>query len=145
MKGNNEKKVKDVGLTVPDLKMYNNAVVIKTIWYWIRDRREDQWQRLGVSNLIKTAYDKPKEPSFGDKNPLFDKNCWENWKTVWERLGLDQYLTPHTRINSEWANELNVKKETINKLGKHRIVYLSDLWDGEDFITKQELEKNYKK
>ena len=38
-------------------------------------------------------------------------------------------------------NELNVKKETINKLGKYRIVYLSDLWDGENFITKQELEK----
>ena len=38
-------------------------------------------------------------------------------------------------------NELNVKKETTNNLGEHRIVYLSDLWDGEDFITKQELEK----
>ena len=32
-------------------------------------------------------------------------------------------------------------KETINKLGEHRIVYLSDLWEGEDFKTKQELEK----
>ena len=38
-------------------------------------------------------------------------------------------------------NELNIKKETINKLGKHRIVYLSDLRDGKHFITKQELEK----
>ena len=37
--------------------------------------------------------------------------------------------------------ELNIKKETINKLGEHRMVYLSDLWDGEDFKTKQELEK----
>ena len=63
------------------------------------------------------------------KIPLFDKKCWENWKTVWERLGLDQHLTPYTRINSEWVNELNIKKETINKLGKHRIVYLSDFAD----------------
>ena len=38
-------------------------------------------------------------------------------------------------------SDLNIKKETINKLGEHRIVYLSDLWDGEDFKTKQELEK----
>ena len=37
--------------------------------------------------------------------------------------------------------ELNIKKETINKLDEHRIVYLSDLWDREDFKTKQELEK----
>ena len=62
------------------------------------------------------------------------KNCWINWKAVWERLGLDQHLTPYTRINSEW--ELNIKKETINKLGEHRIVYFSDLLEGEDFKTK---------
>ena len=38
-------------------------------------------------------------------------------------------------------NGLIIKKETINKSGKHRIVYFSDLWEREDFITKQELEK----
>ena len=37
--------------------------------------------------------------------------------------------------------ESKIKKETINKLGEHRIVYLSDVWDREDFKTKQELEK----
>ena len=58
-----------------------------------------------------------------------------------ERLGLDQHLTTYTKINSESANELNIKKETINKLYEHRIVYLSDLWEREDVKTKQELEK----
>ena len=86
-----------------------------------------------MSDLSKTVYEKPKEPTFGDKNTLFDKNCWENWKTVWERLDLNQHLTPYTKINSEWVNDLNIKKETINKLGEHRIVYLSDLWEREDF------------
>ena len=38
-------------------------------------------------------------------------------------------------------NKLNKKKETINKLGEYRIVYLSDLWEREDFKTKQELEQ----
>ena len=42
-------------------------------------------------------------------------------------------------------NELNIKKENMNKLGEHRIKYLADLWEREDFKTKQELEKNYKK
>ena len=64
---------------------------------------------------------------------------------MWEKMGLGQHLTPYTKINSEWVKELNIKKETINKLGEHRIVYLSDLWWGKDFKTKQELEKNYKK
>ena len=120
----------------PDLK----AVIIKTIWHWLRNRREDQWNRLGVSFLSKTVYDKPKEPSFWDEKSLFDKNGCENWKTVWERLGLDQHLTWK---NSEWVNELNIKKETLNKLGEHRIVHLSDLWEREDFKTKKE--KNYQK
>ena len=77
-----KKHVKDGGLAVPDLKLYCKVVVIKIIWYWLKDRREDQWNRLGVSDLSKTVYDKSKEPSFGDKNPLFDKKGWENWKTV---------------------------------------------------------------
>ena len=142
IKGNNEKNVKECGLAVPDLKLYYKAVVLKTIWYWLRDRREAEWNRIWVSDLSKTVYDKHKEPSCWDKTHyLIKKNCLENWKTLWEKLGLDQLLTPYTRINSEWVNELNVKKENINKLGKHRIVYLSDIWDGEDFITKQKLEK----
>ena len=141
MKGNNGKNVKEGGLAVPDLKLYYKVVVIKTIWYLLRHRKEDQWNRLGESDLSKTIYDKPKDPSFWDKNPLFDKNCWENWKLLWWSLGLDQHLSPQIRINSEWVKEFNIKKETINKLGEHAIVYLSDLWWGKDFKTKQELEK----
>ena len=104
--------VKEGGLAVPDLKLYYKAVVLKTIGYCLRNRREHPWNTIGVSDLSKTVYDKPKEPSFGDKTPRFDTNCWENWKTLWESLGLDQHLTPYTRMNPEWVNELNVKKET---------------------------------
>ena len=56
-------------------------------------------------------------------------------------MGIDQYLTPNTRINSEWMKELNIKKETINKLGEHRIVYLSDLWERKDFKTSKSQKK----
>ena len=129
--------MKDGGLTIPDLKLYYKAVDIKTIWYQLKDRREDQCNRLVVSDLSKTVYDKPKELSFWDKTPLFDKNCWEDRETVWERLSLDQHLTLYTRINSEWMNDLNEKKETMNELDKHRIVYLSDIWERKEFKTNQ--------
>ena len=127
--------MKEGCLAVPAIKMYCKTVVIKTIWYWLRDRMENQWNRLGVSNHSKTVYDKPKERSFWEQNPPFNKNFWENWKVVWERLCLHHHLIPYTRINLEWVNELNIKKEKISRLGEYRIVYLSDLWKRKDFQT----------
>ena len=68
-----KKNVKEGGLALPDLKLYYKAVVIKTMWYWLRDIKEDQLNRLGVSDLSKTIYDKPNEPSFGEKTHYLTK------------------------------------------------------------------------
>ena len=59
-----KKNVKEGDLAVPEFKLYYKAVVIQTIWHWLRNRRKDQWNRLGVSDFSKTVYDKPKTHSF---------------------------------------------------------------------------------
>ena len=97
------KKKRAGDIRLPDFRLYYKAIVIKTVWYWHKNRNRSTEQgrkpRNKPTHLWSINLWQRRQLIQWRKDSLFNTWCWENWTATCKKMKLEHSLTPYTEIS----------------------------------------------
>jgi hypothetical protein len=72
--------------------------VIKIVWYWYRDRQENQWNKIEDPEMNPHKAGKTIQ---WKKDSIFNKWYCFNWRSACRRMQIEPFLFPCTKLKSK--------------------------------------------
>ena len=109
-------KKKSGGINLLYFRLYYKATVIKTVSYW---ERSQKYRSIEQDRKLRDKF----HPLMGNLSLTKKGRIYSGEKTASsingagkQKMKLEHFLTPHTKINSKWSKDLTVRPETIKLL-----------------------------
>jgi hypothetical protein len=116
-------------------------MMIKTTWYWYKDRQFDKWNRIEDPEINPYIYghlifDKETKTIQWKKDCIFNKWSWSDWQSVCIRMQIDTFLSLCTKLKSKWIKDLCIKPDSLNLIENKVEKNLVHMGTGKIFLNR---------